>query len=677
MNLIWYRLALLLSVCSLYTSLHAKQTVSGLASKEAYSLRVKNIVILQRNGLHDSSLAACEKLYALAVTNEMKYFQGKARQLQANDYLIKGILDSVEPALSFALNIARSIDNQSLEGYSLLGLGRLRAEQGLPSKAIELVQTSLKLFKELNELEGLAIAEYEQGKILLHQGNWKNAIESFNSSLLYGKKAQNTYLQAMTLVGIGGMNERQNDLESATSIYIQAGEFFKELENNNGLAAVYTRLGNVAMGRANYTKAGEYYRKSIDMKMELGDQSAVCGDLYNISLIYEFTGKLDSAWMYADSAAAILKNITNNKLEVEITAQYGYLSYAKGDYINAINYGLEALELAQKIEYHTWIINCSELLSDAYKALNKYKEALEMQELYASANEKIFSEETQREVVRQQFKFDYEIKAIEDSILYAQREKLNNLELEKQEAILAKQQILLIGGGVAILIMTALVFFILKGKKRSDELLLNILPYEVAQELKNKGESEARAFDSVTVLFTDFKEFTETAEKLTAKELVNEINTCFKVFDEIIQRYNIEKIKTIGDAYMAAGGLHVTKTSEPNPVVSAALEMQDFMINRKNERSKAGFVAFEMRVGIHTGPVVAGIVGVKKFQYDIWGDTVNTASRMESNGEVGKVNISSATYKLINDDLQFAFESRGKIEVKGKGELEMYFVLKA
>ena len=158
------------------------------------------------------------------------------------------------------------------------------------------------------------------------------------------------------------------------------------------------------------------------------------------------------------------------------------------------------------------------------------------------------------------------------------------------------------------------------------------------------------------------------------RELVAEINSCFEAFDGVMGKYGIEKIKTIGDAYMAAGGLPISSEGSVKNTVMAALEIQAFIGKRKAERDTKGLPAFEMRVGIHTGPIVAGIVGVKKFQYDIWGDTVNTASRMESNGEAGKVNISQTTYELLKADPEFMFESRGKIEVKGKGELEMWFV---
>jgi len=209
-------------------------------------------------------------------------------------------------------------------------------------------------------------------------------------------------------------------------------------------------------------------------------------------------------------------------------------------------------------------------------------------------------------------------------------------------------------------------------QERSEALLLNILPLPIAEELKMKGRTDATFFENVTVLFTDFKDFTQIAEKLPASELVAEIDYCFKAFDSIVGRYPIEKIKTIGDSYMCAGGVPVVNSTHAKDMVRVALEMRQFMNEYALTRTTEGRIFFEIRIGVHTGPVVAGIVGDKKFAYDIWGDTVNIASRMESSGEAGKINISGTTYALVKDE--FHGLHRGKIHAKNKGEIEMYFL---
>ena len=231
----------------------------------------------------------------------------------------------------------------------------------------------------------------------------------------------------------------------------------------------------------------------------------------------------------------------------------------------------------------------------------------------------------------------------------------------------------LLGAGALIFMM---VYYFVGRKNffqaRSESLLLNILPKEIAEELKTKGSAEAKQFDEVSVMFTDFKNFTLISEKLSPAELVAEIDTCFKVFDDITGRHNLEKIKTIGDSYMCAGGLPVANTTHAIDTVSAALEIQQYIRKYSDQKIRNGKDPFEIRIGIHSGPVVAGIVGLKKFAYDIWGDTVNIASRMESTGEAGKINISGRTHELVRD--KFIFTYREKIQAKNKGEIDMYFV---
>lgn len=281
--------------------------------------------------------------------------------------------------------------------------------------------------------------------------------------------------------------------------------------------------------------------------------------------------------------------------------------------------------------------------------------------------------------------FDKEITEMQTKYETAEKEKQiikQDSEIKQKKA----QMNLLYGGVLAFAIIALLAYrsylhkkkanvIIQRERDRSENLLLNILPAETAEELKEHGKTQARSYDNCTVMFTDFKDFTKVAEKLTPQQLVSEIDFCFKEFDRIISKYNIEKIKTIGDAYMCAANLPKANPNHASDIVNAAVEIRDFMQQLQNEREAKGIDSFKIRIGVHSGPLVAGVVGTKKFAYDVWGDTVNTASRMESSGEAGKVNISGTTYELIKD--QFNCGYRGKVQAKNKGEIDMYFIEQA
>jgi len=211
-----------------------------------------------------------------------------------------------------------------------------------------------------------------------------------------------------------------------------------------------------------------------------------------------------------------------------------------------------------------------------------------------------------------------------------------------------------------------------KEKEKSDRLLLNILPYKIAEELKEKGFAKAKYYERASVMFADFAGFTKIAEEMEPEELIMELNKCFVFFDEVCVRNNLEKIKTIGDSYMCAGGVPIKNNTNPIDIVVAGLEIIQFIENLNKEQEAKNMSKWQLRLGIHTGEIIAGVVGKKKFAYDIWGDTVNTASRMESSSELNKINISGATYNYIKE--LFACSYRGKIQAKHKGEIDMYFV---
>jgi adenylate cyclase len=209
-------------------------------------------------------------------------------------------------------------------------------------------------------------------------------------------------------------------------------------------------------------------------------------------------------------------------------------------------------------------------------------------------------------------------------------------------------------------------------KEKTEALLANVLPKNTASEIMEKGKATKIKYNFVTVLFSDIQGFTKIAEEMNPEVLIDELDKFFFHFDSVVEKFGIEKIKTIGDAYMCAGGIPEKNRTNPVEVILAALEMKAYMKKLKESSELEGMKFWDIRIGIHTGTVVAGVVGQKKLSYDIWGDTVNTASRMESSGEAGKINISGTTYEFVKD--YFDCEYRGKMPVKYKGELEMYFV---
>ena len=250
-----------------------------------------------------------------------------------------------------------------------------------------------------------------------------------------------------------------------------------------------------------------------------------------------------------------------------------------------------------------------------------------------------YNSEADKTLAKKQFLFDLDTKQRDIEGL--------NKDKEIREKVISRQKLVrnVFIGGFAVVLLFAGIFFrqrnrITSEKERSDELLLNILPHEIAQEIKATGTAKAKSFKEVTVLFTDFKNFTRLSEQMSAEQIVSEINTVYSAFDRIVTKYGVEKIKTIGDSYMCAGGLPTINTTHAENVLDAAIEMRDFIIEHKRRRETQGEIGFDIRLGVHSGPVVAGIVGLKKFAYDIWGDTVNTAARFESSSEPNRINIS-------------------------------------
>ncbi|MCF8371198.1 MAG: tetratricopeptide repeat protein [Bacteroidales bacterium] len=512
------------------------------------------------------------------------------------------------------------------------------------------------------------------------KANYPKALDYYQRSLKISEVEDKSGI-ASALNNIGLIYNNQSNDPKALDYYQRSLKIYEEIGDKSGIANTLSNIGNIYNAQSNYPKALDYFQRSLKIMEEIGDKSGIASALNNIGLIYNDHGNYHKALDYFQRSLKIYEEIGDKRGIANTLSNIGIIYNTENKHQDAIIQCQKSLEISEDIGAINFQKNACKCLYDAYKAMGKGNEALVYLEKMQVINDSLHAEETGQKL--QQMEFAKQM--LQDSIAQAETDRLVLEAHQEEMRVEEKTRNIAIGAGGFLLLLAGGFYsrmrYIRKSratlqveKDRSENLLLNILPAEIAEELKQNGRAEARDFDLVSILFTDFKGFTEASAKMSAGMLVDEINTCFEAFDAIMEKYNIEKIKTIGDAYMAAGGLPVPTDDSVKNTVLAALEMQAFISTRKASNDADGLPAFEMRVGIHTGPVVAGIVGVKKFQYDIWGDTVNTASRIESNGEAGKVNISQATYELLKDDPDFAFESRGKIEAKGKGEMEMLFV---
>lgn len=546
-----------------------------------------------------------------------------------------------------------------------------------PDSSYILLDSALSLITRATSSEFRQANHLIRAKIFLIQGVYPKALDYAQKSLKLSEKLKNKRLVSDCYSVIGQIFERKENNTKAAEYHKKGLRINRELGDSIRISNSLSLLGNIYGATKQFKVALQFYRESlsyIDSKKNAEQAGIAYG---NIGYVHYEQGlealkkKKDASNYFAQAldasqqAKSIFQSIHNRRFQIIAELNIGLIYNELKDFTTAKKWCISAYNTAAELKIPPLERDACDCLYKSNKALNKYNEALNYFEIYKTLSDSIENLDNERSMVEKELNFNYEKEQLADSLQYAQKEIVT-------ESRIQRQQIGLISSAGILLLIIVLMVVVIRGKKRSDELLLNILPYETAQELKKKGQAETKNFENVTVLFTDFKGFTTISEILTPKELITEIDTCFKGIDRIMSKYGIEKIKTIGDAYMAAGGLPKENTTHPIDVVMAAEEILLLMAELKQERIEKNLPYFDIRIGIHSGPVIAGIVGIKKFSYDIWGDTVNTASRMESSGEVNRINLSGATHELIKNN--YLCEYRGKIEAKNKGKIDMYFI---
>ena len=534
-------------------------------------------------------------------------------------------------------------------------------------KAIEYYEKARAYCERGGNLQSLSGILVNLGNVYTQLADYPKALEYKQKALEISKQLGNKALVANNLGNIGNVYTELGDYPRALEYHQNALEISETIQDKKAMAAGLAGIGKVYLQQREYARAIEFTQKARDLARSIGLLSTETDALNNLSRMYEQSGRFDSAYAAYRDYVSLRDSISNADIKKEITKKTLQFEFSKTE---------DSLRRQQ-------------LLTDAELNKQILLAAKRQQELALANKERALQ---RLAFLKTQAELQYENKAKAEQLARAENERklqatqVNlqqaELHLKDQELQSQKTQRLFFIAGMALLALLS--FFIFRNyrnqqnanaairleKQKSDDLLRNILPDEVADELKEKGAAQARQYDAVTVLFTDFVDFTRVSENLSPAQLVGELHDCFKAFDAIIERHGLEKIKTIGDAYMAVSGLPVPDAQHARKAALAALDILQYIRRRR----AADPDSFQIRIGLHSGPVVAGIVGVKKFAYDIWGDTVNTSARMETGSEPGRINISGATFDLLKNEFDCAY--RGKITAKNKGEIDMYFLEK-
>ena len=606
----------------------------------------------------------------------------KVNTLNALAWEMKYIKPDTSVLLStLALQLAEKINWQLGIGKSHHRLGTFYQLKGDYARSIEEYTKTIALCDELeksgsvSQAQVLSLKSKAIGSIAISysiQGDYPKALDAYFKALKIAEELGDKNSVPIFLGNIGNVYKEQNDYSKALDYYFKALKKAEEAGDKNAMATNLGNIGIVYSEQGDYPKALDYYFRALKLAEELENKNGMAIKLINIGSVYKEQKDFAKALDYYSRALKLSEELGTKDVIAESRGNIGILYFKSGKFKEAEEQLTKAITLSESLGAKNYLRQFEEALSQLYDTTGRQKLALVHFRKATMLKDTLFSEEKARQITRKEMNYEFEKK---EAALRAEQDKKDAIATQK----IQKQNIIrnfFVGGFVVMLLFAGIFLMqrnrISKEKKRSEELLLNILPSEVADELKQTGHCQAKTYSMVTVMFIDFKDFTSVSEKISGELLVAEIDYCFSAFDNIIQKYKIEKIKTIGDAYICAGGLPVLNFTHAEDIISAGMAIKDFMLDRKKEKENKMEIPFEIRIGIHTGPVVAGIVGVKKFAYDIWGDTVNLAARIESSGEAGKVNISGTTYELVKE--KFIFTHRGKIEAKHKGMIDMYFV---
>ena len=549
-------------------------------------------------------------------------------------------------------------------------------------RSLEYATEGYKLAKDLKFARGMAENRNFVGIVYRNIGDYPKAMGCFTEARELAEQNSLPTELAFSLINIGEVYRYEKNYTQALSYVYRGYVMFQSINHIQGQYFANIRLGEIYQGQKRLDSALVAYKRSLKICEETNDGYRAAGSLRRIGAVYRSLGSFNAAINSYKAALKFAEQAKDNDEGSATLIDLGSLLASVGRYEEALQYTLQGLEMARKTSVKLRFAEGYKTLSGIYISLKQFERASEYQERYIALRDSLFSESGRREVERMSVKYE----------LQQQQQKIEILRKERETEARIRQQL------TTLVIISVVFTFILLGsflyarrlntrlqerneqiqkqqliveeaRNRAHSLLLNILPVSIAERLEKGETTIAERFDSVSVVFIDVSGFTSLAGRTEPEVLVTMLDEMFSRFDELAEEFRLEKIKTIGDAYMVVGGL--PERSDDHAERAARMSLAAIRAVR-GIAEEFHLADLNVRCGIHTGAVVAGVIGKKKFAYDLWGDTVNIASRMESHGERGKVHVSESVHGVLKDS--FSFEARGVRTIKGKGEMMTYFL---
>lgn len=598
------------------------------------------------------------------------------------DQLFKSLLstqiDSSIVLAKEAVALAEKINDVERKAYMLKNIGIGYYYKGEFVEVLEYWEASLAAFASINHPKGIGNLLSNIGAVYNSTGDYTKALEYFLSAMRMAEKHKDDFRKATVLQNIGALYSNNNEFDLSKEYYEQALTLCQDIEYKECISLVSLNLSEVYENKGDLDKATVWMSKAIKISKE-ENLPFYIENLVKSSHLKLKQNKYKEALAEVQVAYQSAKN-KNSKSVLQMANTVLGKIYNQ---TNQTNLAIAALEegilYGHGIGINNDLKTAYEQLIFARRKKGDYQLALIAQDSLLSINQQVFNLEKNQKLSNLQLEFDLEKRESEIALLNADNEiknqQLTQATLQRNFFSTVALLLVLLLGGLVYLYRYAQRKnkIISEEKNKSDHLLKNILPFDTAEELKRNGVVQPKKYKNTAVLFTDFVAFTKMASQNTPETVVSSVDYYFKEFDAIVSKNKLEKIKTIGDAYMCAGGLQSADISDnitAQNTIKAAAEILQF-VEETASNPPEGIVPFQIRIGIDSGPVVAGVVGQSKFQFDIWGDTVNVASRMEANCEPNKINVSENIYQQLKEQLSFVY--RGTIDVKNKGLMKMYF----